>query len=172
VRAKPLSIVVYDHQLYVVCRDDKGKDHPYRFSRITQVDREDTTFAYPTKAEYDPDRLFADSFGIFIGAEYPVESIELKMAPRWSVFVEHHRWHRTQEIVRRSDHVLVRMRARACPELQAWILGLGADVEVLAPNSLRKVIASKVRAMGKVYGATKSRISDRPIANSRERLRR
>lgn len=150
-RLKPLSIVVYDHQLYVIGRDEKAVDHPFRFSRIVEVDREDATFAYPSKAEYDPDQLFADSFGVFIGAEHPVRNVELKLRSKWSTFVEHHRWHRTQKVVHVGDHVLVRLRVRVCPELEAWILGFGEQAEVVAPRELRAAMRSRIRFMSQIY---------------------
>jgi hypothetical protein len=178
VRVRPLSIVVYDHQLYVVGRDEHGLDHPFRFSRIAEIDREEATFAYPSKAEYDPDRLFADSFGIFVGPEYPVEEVQLRLHARWSAFVEHHRWHRTQQVVRHADHIAVRMRVRICPEVEAWILGFGEQAEVIVPEALRKTIRSRVRAMATLYernrgaarGHRRQRLEARP-AKDRESAR-
>lgn len=155
-RIRPLSIAVYDHQLYVIGRDDADVDHPFRFSRISCVEREGTTFEYPSKAEYDPDGLFNDSFGIFVGGEHGVEAVELRLNRRWKSFVSCHRWHRSQKIVTRQDHLLVRMRVRLCPELKAWILGFGPDAEVLAPTALRDDVRATVAAMGRVYpGATR-----------------
>jgi hypothetical protein len=63
-RLEPLSIVVHDHQLYVVGRDHQGGLHPHRFSRISSVDVLDDSFQYPGRTEYDPDQVFRDSFGI------------------------------------------------------------------------------------------------------------
>lgn len=164
-RVKPLSIVVYDHQLYVIGRDEKGTDHPFRFSRIAEIDREDATFAYPSKAEYDPDRLFADSFGVFVGAEYPVEEVHLKLTPRWSAFVEHHRWHRTQQVVRHPDHIAVWLRVRVCPELEAWILGFGEQVEVVAPAKLRAAVRARLRRAAKMYDPPAHRVKRRTERN-------
>ena len=123
VTIKPLSIVTCDHQLYVVGRDDKGRDHPYRFSRITEADCDVMTFNYPTKAEYDPDQLFAKGIGVFVGDEYPVREIEVRLTPKWATFATFHRWHRTQRVDVRGDHVVVTMTVRVCPELTAWVLG-------------------------------------------------
>jgi proteasome accessory factor B len=152
-RIRPLSIAVYDHQLYIIGRDNEDVDHPFRFSRITNVEREATTFEYPSKADYDPNRLFLDSFGIFIGADVDVQEIELKLQPKWATFASCHRWHRSQKVVRRDDHVMVRMRVRLCPELKAWILGFGADAEVISPPGLRDDIRRSVAAMAMVYRA-------------------
>ena len=53
-RLEPLSVVVHDHQLYVVARHDGAELHPYRFSRIRSVEVLDDTFEYPSRAGVRP----------------------------------------------------------------------------------------------------------------------
>jgi predicted DNA-binding transcriptional regulator YafY len=137
-RLEPLSIAVHDHQLYVVARGDDGRLHPYRFSRLTDVDVLDESFPYPTRSEYDPAQVFRDSFGIFLNL--PVEDVELKLAKRWASFARTHRWHTSQVVDIARDHVRVRLHVRVCPELEAWIRGFGAEVEVVAPVGLREKV--------------------------------
>src|SRR5207244_10666484 len=97
VRIEPLSLALYDHQLYVIGRPRGGPAHPYRFSRIEAAETAGGTFQYPDKDRYDPERVFADSFGIFVDAKYPVQRVEVSLARRWDTFVRSHRWHPTQE---------------------------------------------------------------------------
>ena len=137
-RLEPLSIAVHDHQLYVVARGDDGRLHPYRFSRLTDVDVLDESFPYPTRSEYDPAQVFRDSFGIFLNL--PVEDVELKLAKRWASFARTHRWHTSQVVDVARDHVRVKLHVRVCPELEAWIRGFGGDVEVVAPVGLREKV--------------------------------
>lgn len=137
-RLEPLSIAVHDHQLYVVARGDDGRLHPYRFSRLTDVDVLDESFPYPTRSEYDPAQVFRDSFGIFLNL--PVQDVELKLAKRWASFARTHRWHTSQVVDIARDHVRVKLHVRVCPELEAWIRGFGADAEVVAPVGLREKI--------------------------------
>jgi predicted DNA-binding transcriptional regulator YafY len=137
-RLEPLSIVVHDHQLYVVAKGEDARLHPYRFSRLTEVDVLDDTFPYPTRTEYDPDQAFRDSFGIFLNL--PVQDVELKLAKRWRLFAQTHRWHGSQVVDVMKDHVRVRLHVRVCPELEAWIRGFGAEAEVVAPVGLREKI--------------------------------
>src|SRR5207237_699751 len=92
VRIEPLSLAVYDHQLYVIGRPRRGQPHPYRFSRIEAAEAAAGTFQYPDKDSYDPERVFADSFGIFVDEKYPVENIEVSLARRWAPYVRSHRW--------------------------------------------------------------------------------
>ena len=151
IRIEPLSLAVYDHQLYVIGRRSGGAAHPYRFSRIEAAEAVGGTFQYPDKDAYDPERVFADSFGIFVDAWYPVENIEVSLSHRWAPFVRSHRWHRSQESFVRGDRVHVRLRVRLCPEVVAWVLGFGPEVRVVNPPALRRRIARLARQMARVH---------------------
>jgi predicted DNA-binding transcriptional regulator YafY len=152
-RIEPLSLAVYDHQLYLIGRSRGRPAHPYRFSRLEAAEAAGGTFQYPDKDGYDPERVFAESFGIFVDEKYPVENIEVTLAPRWATFVRSHRWHRSQESFVRAGRVHLRLRVRVCPELVSWILGFGSDVRVIEPGSLGRRIARVAREMAKAHAA-------------------
>ena len=150
-RIEPLSLAVYDHQLYVIGRPRGREPHPYRFSRIDAAESVGGTFQYPDKDRYDPERVFADSFGIFVDEKYPVQVVEVSLARRWATFVRSHRWHRSQEAFMRGGRIHVRMRVRLCPEVLAWVLGFGADVRVIGPPALRERVARVAGQMIKAH---------------------
>jgi predicted DNA-binding transcriptional regulator YafY len=152
VRIDPLSIVVHDHQIYVVGRREDAL-HPYRFARIRAVDVLDEGFEYPSRTAYDPQQVFRDSFGVFL--DFPVQDVEVKLHAQWAPYALTHRWHDSQVVDVAEDHVRVRLRVRVCPELEAWILGFGDQAEVVAPAKLRERVASRAAAMARTYDATK-----------------
>jgi predicted DNA-binding transcriptional regulator YafY len=156
-RIEPLSLAVYDHQLYVIGRPHGGQAHPYRFSRIEAAEAVGGTFQYPDKDSYDPERVFAESFGIFVDEKYPVESIEVSLSRRWATFVRSHRWHRSQESFTRAGRIHVRLKVRICPEVVSWILGLGDDVRVIEPRSLGRRVERLARRMARVHRAHSGR---------------
>jgi predicted DNA-binding transcriptional regulator YafY len=162
---EPLSIVVHDHQLYVVGHDERGRLHPYRFARIDAVDVLDDTFAYPSRTEYDPEQVFHDSFGIFLNL--PAQDVELKLHKRWATFALSHRWHLSQTVERRDDHVRVRLHVRVCPELEAWILGFGDEAEVIAPAALREKIAARASRLSVAYASSIVGASRPPLRKTR-----
>lgn len=111
-----------------------------------------TIALYPARTTYDPEHLFRDSFGIFIRGEGEVEDVRLRFQPRWRTFARTHLWHSTHQVEREDDAgVVVRMRVRICRELEAFVLGFGAEVEVLAPASLRSSIAGRAASLAVVY---------------------
>jgi hypothetical protein len=160
VRVEPLSIVVHDHQLYVIGRTHlpprKGAEppvallHPYRFSRITSVDVLEESFKYPSRAEYDPEKVFRDSFGIFLGR--PVADVVLRLKPGWATYARTHAWHDSQHVLPERGGVEVRLHVGLCPELEAWILGFGEQAEVIEPPVLRKRIRARLVAARETYG--------------------
>jgi len=153
VRIEPLSLAVYDHQLYVIGRPRGGPTHAYRFSRIETAEAVGGTFPYPDKDSYDPERVFADSFGIIVDDKYPIEQIEMSLAPRWTSYVRSHRWHRSQESFVRSGRVHLRLRVRLCPELVSWILGFGPEARVIGPPRLKRQIGRLAQRMARTHRA-------------------
>lgn len=139
---QPLSIAIYDHQLYVIARRPDRPPHPYRFSRIVEIERLEGSFKYPTKAEYDPSQLFRDCFGIYLGGEGTVEDVVVHLHKRWATYAQTHRWHESQSVEVHADRVVIRLRVRVCPELLGWIRSFGAEARAVTPESLRQALES------------------------------
>jgi hypothetical protein len=151
---QPLSIAIYDHQLYLIARRTDGSFHPFRFARIERVARLPQRAPYPSRSEYDPDQLFRDSIGIYVDKRFPVRDVELIVSNRWRAFMDSHRWHRSQKLEAFEAGALLQMRVRTCPELVRWILGFGAEATVVKPASLRNLVARTIAQMSRRYMAT------------------
>lgn len=147
VRVAPLSMAIYDHQLYVIARSETEPRYAYRFCRIEKVDVEDETFDYPPVEEYDPKKIFSHRFGIFMSDDHDVEDIEIRLASRWKTYAMTHRWHPSQHATDKGEYVVVKLRVRACPEVVAWILSFGEDAQVIAPASLRERVIGRIEKM-------------------------
>ncbi len=152
-RVEPLSLAVYKHQLYLMGRESDGGVRSFRFARIRTTEARGRAFKYPSKAEYDPEQVFAHSFGIFVNEARGVEKVELKLHPRWAAHVRSHRWHRSQRIRISDQEVRLSVDVALCPEVEAWVLSFGEEAEVLRPASLRKTIAERVGRLARLYAA-------------------
>jgi predicted DNA-binding transcriptional regulator YafY len=155
---EPLTMAVYEHQLYVIGRSRADGVHPYRFSRILEADVEAAKFDYPKPTEYDPEELFAKGFGIYLG-EGPTEDVVVRLAPSWRTYALNHRWHRTQRVEDAPDGVIVTINTRMTPEVIAWVLAFGSEVEVLSPPHLRAKIAEHVGRAATMYARDIERIT-------------
>ena len=148
---RPLSVLVYEHQLYILGLDETDRPHTYRLSRIRRVEVSSMSFDYPTRGQFDPTQLFRDSFGVFVGTDFAVEEISVRLSARWRTYVETHCWHPSQRNEACEDGVVVNLNVRMCPEVERWILGFGEDAEVVGPASLRKKIAERATALAARY---------------------
>lgn len=154
VRVKPLSIVVYAHQLYVLGEAGDGRRHPYRFARLKRINVLQDRFDYPSKSEYNPHQLWRESLGIFLGEEYAVADVRLVLHPRWLTYARSHTWHPSQHVKKDADgRVVVTLRMKLCPELEAWVLSFGDQAEVVRPRELRESVAARLRAAAETYAA-------------------
>jgi predicted DNA-binding transcriptional regulator YafY len=96
------------------------------------------------------DRHFASGYGIFAGAD--TEQAVLLFNPARARWVSRETWHPKQDGRLQLDgsYVLKFPDSRE-PELVMDILKYGADVEVLAPESLREVVAAQLSRATKLY---------------------
>lgn len=150
---RPLSAAIYKHQLYLLGYDSQNQPLIFRFSRIQECNVVEDIFEYPTKAEYDPPRLFEPCFGVFVGMPEPAQLVTIRLDKRWKTYVRNHRWHRSQEVTITSEEIIMKLRVQTCPELVAWILGFGGDAEVLEPSELREKVRAKIQEMARRYAA-------------------
>lgn len=142
---RPLSLMVYRQQLYLVAMKGKERPHPFRVARILSA-RLGAPFTYP--ADYDPEAVYRDSFGVFVPSEAPV-GVRIRLSGEWRTFVKSHRWHPSQSV--EEDGVTVRLTVCLCEELEQWVLSFGEDAEVLEPELLRAKIAARLRAAASRY---------------------
>lgn len=149
----PLSLLVYDHQLYVIVRTSTGDFEARRFSRLRGVEPTSKRFEYPTPAEFDPRRLLDEVWGVFLNYEKLPEEVEVRFAPSWGTYVRNHKWHVSQNVLD-PDRLVVRFTVRPCPEFARWLRSFGADIEVLKPAWLREQIHRDHVAAAEVYATT------------------
>lgn len=150
-QVEPLSLVVHEHQLYLLGRREDGSLRPYRFARIASVTVQGRSFEYPTRAEFDPSQVFSASFGVFLQDEQPIEKIEILLDAEWKNYVLKHRWHGSQRVRKDPRGALLSLQVKVCPELKQWVLGFGRSAEVLAPPSFRAEIARELEGGANRY---------------------
>ena len=101
-------------------------------------------------SEESLDRHFASGYGIFAGADTQ-EAVLLFNATR-ARWVSRETWHPKQVGLPQLDgKYLLKFPYSREPELVMDIMKYGADVEVLAPESLRKAVAEQHRAAAAAY---------------------
>ncbi len=137
------------HALYLIGFDEtKDGLRTFKLERIRSLAISPVEFEPPPDGEIEAalDRAWG------IVADQPVVEVVLRFAPSVASRVAETTWHPTQAVVRNADGSLTwRARVSGTLEIRPWILGWGADVEVLEPEALRAEIGGIVHAAADRY---------------------
>lgn len=151
---RPLSLLIFDHQFYLLGERDDGDRHPYRFARMADVSGQQRGFVYPTKAEYDPLGMLASNLGVHLANKGDVVDVVFELTGPWASFAETHRWHPRQQLKHLpSGAVEITLPVRVCREVETLLLGFGEHAIVKQPASLRKTVGQRLSAAAARYPA-------------------
>ncbi|MCA9493340.1 MAG: WYL domain-containing protein [Myxococcales bacterium] len=147
----PYTLATFRQGLYLFALDvDGGQVKTYAAERFVDVVRRRTEhFAVPQG--WRPEAHLAHAFGIISG---PPVDMEIAFSERITAYVRERTWHPTQTFGTLPDgRLALRMHVAATVELRSWLLGFGADAEVLAPATLRRDVAQALREATARYDA-------------------
>jgi len=150
-RVRPLAIEpsALTHALYLIGYDEGRKARrTFKVERILTATLTPETFAAPEGAS--PARELLRAWDV-IADEEPV-----RVVIRFSVAVAKRaaetRWHPSQSLEPQEDGSLLwRGQVAGMREIRIWILGWGADAEVLEPKTLREEIAAELSRAAALY---------------------
>ena len=146
---EPYTLATFRQGLYLFARDQRANVvKTFAVERFTDVIRVRTRrFDLPTG--WTPQAHIAHAFGIING---PPDAIVLAFHERVTAYIRERVWHPTQTFATLPDGRLeLRMFVANTVELQTWVLGFGADVEVLGPPGLREHVAGELQAAAARY---------------------
>ncbi len=129
--------------------------HKRQALRTFGLDAIETAMVVPDKevkeiGEDTLERHYASGYGIFAGSA--TQDAVLQFGASRARWVSRETWHPEQIGTPQLDGTyLLQFPYSQEPELVMDILKYGADVQVLAPESLRKAVAEKLRAAAKLY---------------------
>jgi proteasome accessory factor B len=85
-------------------------------------------------------------------ADQPVEAVTVRFSSAVARRVAETTWHASQRLEWHDDGSLTwRGRVAGTHEIRIWILGWGADAEVLAPAELRRSVAEELARATAAY---------------------
>lgn len=133
---------------YVIAYDDLREAlRTFKLERIVTAEVLDETYTIPD--DFDPYIYLAAAWGVMDEVEVEVR---LRFSPAVASRVKESVWHHSQRIDDLPDGgCALTMRVGGIKEVRSWVLGWGADVEVLAPPALRDEVQSHARRMLAFY---------------------
>jgi proteasome accessory factor B len=150
-RVQPLAIEpsALTHALYLMGWDESRKARrTFKVERIISASLTPDSFEPPPGAATARDLLRAWDV---IADEDPVRVV-IRFSPSVAKRAAETRWHPSQELEDQPDGSLIwRGQVAGMREIKIWILGWGADAEVLEPPDLRNDIAAELAKAANVY---------------------
>jgi proteasome accessory factor B len=158
----PYTLLVYKKGLYLV-----GYSHRHAGIRTLSLDdvrdvewMRGARFEYP--ASYDPSQVAHGAFGLIRG---PTTRVRIFFSEKVARFIRRRQWHPTQRIRRVEGGIELAMVLDGTRELVSWVLGWGAEAELIEPESLRdELMREAVRMAGRYRGKPKA--PQKPAASS------
>lgn len=127
-----------------------GRNKPITFAlpRISNLKVSRTHFEKPH--DFNPETFFANALGV-LGGDGDHE-IVIRFKPAAADLVREREWHASQQMRELPDGRLeLTLRLGALAEIERWVLGWGADAEVIAPPELRSSLENTARALLAAY---------------------
>ena len=138
--------VMFGRANYLVAADrETGRIQTFRLDRMSHVAPQEGLAVPP--ADFDLNVFASQSFGIY---QDEIENVVLRIAPEGAAEARGWRWHPTQSFEDQSDGgVIVRFRASGMRELAWHLFTWGEQVQILAPQRLKAVMAGELAAAGR-----------------------
>jgi proteasome accessory factor B len=150
-RVRPLAIEpsALTHALYLLGYDEGRKARrTFKVERILSAALTPETFAAPEGAS--PARELLRAWDV-IADEDPVRVV-IRFTPAVAKRAAETRWHPSQSLEPQKDGSLLwRGQVAGMREIRIWILGWGADAEVIEPKALRDEVAAELRRAAEQY---------------------
>ena len=138
------------HALYLIGYDEeRAARRTFKVERILRASLTPDTFE--PEPRFAADAALAAAWDVI--ADQPLQDVAVRFSKEVAKRVAETRWHPSQELERKRDGSLIwRGRVAGLHEIRIWILGWGADAEVLEPASLREEVAEELRRAAERYG--------------------
>jgi predicted DNA-binding transcriptional regulator YafY len=146
--ADPLHFFECDGGLYLIYRYPKtGGIRTLAVDRILDVEITDRAFISPK--DFVAEEYLTSPFDITHGKPFHAR---IRFSAKEAPFILERNWHPTQKITEFPDgSILFEMTATGSWEVKRWVLGYGAEAEVMAPKELREAVAEDVKYLNAIY---------------------
>lgn len=139
------------HALYLIGWDEgRAARRTFKVERILEAGLTPQTF--DPDPDWDPVSAMRDGWDVI--ADQPLESVSVRFSAAVARRVAETTWHPSQRLELHDDGTLTwHGRVAGTHEVRIWILGWGADAEVIAPRALRASVAEELARAVTAYEA-------------------
>ena len=144
-----LEVARFEPASYVLAHDQlRNALRTFKVERIQRAELLNEHYTIPD--DFDPLKWLQSAWGIMTEEEVEVQ---LRFSPQVARRVQESVWHHSQRLEPTPEGgCILTICVGGIREIRNWVLGWGADVEVLAPPELRDQIAAEGQRVAAVYG--------------------
>jgi predicted DNA-binding transcriptional regulator YafY len=157
-KVSPLFLKEYRNRWYLISFDSAKNDIiTYALDRIQDpiIMEDEATFP----EDFNPNDYFQDTIGI-TAYKGKTEKIKIKANKIAAKYIASQPFHRSQKLISEGkEGSIFELIVLISEELIRILLGYGGEIEVLEPQSLRKIIANRVIQMNLLYLRSADHIS-------------
>ncbi|MEX1045080.1 MAG: WYL domain-containing protein [Chthoniobacterales bacterium] len=151
---QPYHLGCIENQWYLFGHDaDRGAVRTFALPRIGSVEKTGGKFRRPK--DFSLAKVLEGSFAVFEGGR--ARQVRVRFSGVAARLVGERVWHTSQQLRRDKKGLMLEMKVGLSPDLRQWILGWGAEAEVLEPAELRRDLAAAAAAAARVYQPASNR---------------
>jgi predicted DNA-binding transcriptional regulator YafY len=133
-----------------------GHDHRENALRTFAVERIQSAKLTNRRLEIPPDFDFDEfqktAFNVIWGEP---QEVEIRFSAFQAPYIRERAWHPSQQIENESDgSIILTLHVADLDEVKRWLIGFGADADVVKPQELRNEIRCECSQMVKLAGQT------------------
>jgi predicted DNA-binding transcriptional regulator YafY len=134
--------------LYLVAHDHgKRATRTFAVERISSVSN--TNQRFTIRSDFDFEAFQRTAFPVHGGQP---RQVRIRFSPEQAPYIMERHWHDSQKLVPKEDgSVILELQVGNLWEVKRWLIGWGADAEVVEPSELRGALCSEVAKVFKQY---------------------
>lgn len=150
----PYRLWYVNNGIYLVGHDHRsGEIRAFAVERIASARATNRRFEVP--AGFDFDQLTKTAFNVIWGEP---QEVKIRFSREQAPYVQERTWHPSQKIEKRADGgIELTMNVANLWEIKRWLIGFGADAEVLRPKDLGNDIKEECAKLLKIKKPRKVR---------------
>lgn len=142
----PYKLWYVNNGLYLVGHDHKENDlRTFAVERMQSAKLTNRRFEIPP--DFNFDEFQKTAFSVIWGEP---QEVKIRFSSSQAPYIRERTWHPSQQIETCGDgSIILTLKVADLWEVKRWLIGFGAEAEVLLPLELREEIADECRALVK-----------------------
>jgi predicted DNA-binding transcriptional regulator YafY len=166
-RVDPYKVWLYDGTIYLIgyCHL-RGEIRTFVLDRINMIHI--TADSFKIADDFSFENYIRHSFKVM---QEELHNVTLRISPAWSRWAGEKIWHPSQQIQKLIDGgIEISFRVAGLDEIRQWVLSLGPEAWVIAPDELKQSVRQSLQQSLDQYQGTREAIPEPALFKQRPNL--